>query len=159
MVLTFRSLAFASAAMLFVSGTVLAQETQQHCNPKDLTKSGTFTAHTTSVGFLVSVNWGDGVLTLDNGETHKFHIVGGKLIETGFGETHLKGEVYNLEKLEDFNGTYYGSSSDSALIEGPKGGLIAKNTSNCVYLHADSAAEGVRLSPPAPGGMEIKLTD
>jgi len=153
-------LAFGFTALMFASGTVIAQESQQHCNPKDLTKSGTITASTKSrPGFLVSVHWGDGVLTLNNGETHRFDIVGGKLIETGFGETHLKGEVYNLEKVEDFSGTYYGSSSESALVKGPKGGIIAKNASNCVYIHADSASEGVRLSPPAPGGVEIKLTN
>jgi hypothetical protein len=149
-------LAFAIAALLLASDLAFAAET---CNPKNLTKSGTFTADTKSVGFLVSVNWGDGVLTFDNGETHKFHIIGGKLIETGFGETHLKGEVYNLNRVEDFNGVYYGSSSDSALVEGPKGGVVAKNSANCVYIHAESASEGVRLSPPAPGGVEIKLTD
>lgn len=153
------SLAVAGAMLLSAGGTAFAQESQQHCNPKDLTKSGTFTADTKSVGFLVSVHWGDGVLTLNNGETHNFHIIGGKLIETGFGETHLKGEVYNLEKLEDLNGVYYGSSSESALVDGPKGGVIAKNSANCVYIHADSASEGVRLSPPAPGGVEIKLDD
>ena len=153
---TFTRLAVAGAAILFASSAAIGAEP---CNPKNLTQSGTITAHTTSVGFLVSVHWGDGVLTLNNGETHNFHIVGGKLIETGFGETHLKGEVYNLEKVEDFDGVYYGSASESALIKGPKGGIIAKNSGNCVYIHGDSASEGVRLSPPAPGGIQIKLTD
>ena len=41
------------------------------------------------------------MLTLNNGETHKFRIIGGKLIETGFGETHLKGDVFNLDSVED----------------------------------------------------------
>jgi len=145
-----------AVTMLAASGVAQGAES---CNPKNLTKSGTFTADTKSVGFLVSVHWGDGVVTLNNGEKHTFHIIGGKLIETGFGETHIKGEVYNLEKIEDLNGVYYGSSSESALVEGPKGGIIAKNSSNCVYVHGESAAEGVRLSPPAPGGVEIKLTD
>jgi hypothetical protein len=138
---------------------VAGAQAAEPCNPKNLTKSGTFTVHSESVGFLVSVHWGDGVLTLNDGETHKFHIIGGKLIETGFGETHLKGEVFNLEKVEDFNGIYYGSSSESALVKGPEGGIIAKNSSNCIYLHGKSAVEGVRLSPPAPGGVQIKLLD
>ena len=152
----FTRFAVAGAALLFAS---VAAQAAESCNPKNLTKSGTFTADTKSVGFLVSVHWGDGVVTLNNGEKHNFHIIGGKLIETGFGETHIKGEIYNVEKAEDINGTYYGSSSESALVEGPKGGIIAKNSANCVYIHGDSAAEGVRLSPPAPGGVEIKLTD
>jgi hypothetical protein len=109
------------------------------------------------VGFLASVHWGKGTVTLINGETHQFDIIGGKVLETGFGETHIEGTVYNLEKIEDFEGVYYGSSSSSALVEGPKGGIIAKNSSNCVYVHADSATKGVRLSPPAPGGVQVKL--
>jgi len=156
MISTYVKLAVVGATILFVSGAAQAAEP---CNPKNLTKSGTFTAETKSVGFLVSVHWGDGVVTLDNGEKHNFHIIGGKLIETGFGETHITGEVYNVQKAEDLNGVYYGSSSESALVEGPKGGIIAKNSANCVYIHGESAVEGVRLSPPAPGGVEIKLTD
>ncbi len=111
------------------------------------------------MGFLVSVHWGKGTVTLKNGETHKFDVIGGKLIETGFGETHLKGTAYNLDKIEDLEGVYYGAASESALIKGRKGGITAKNSSNCVYIHAESATEGVRPSPPAPGGIQIKLAD
>ena len=153
---TLTRLAVAGAVLLLASNAALAAES---CNPKNLTQSGTFTADTKSVGFLVSVHWGDGVVTLNNGEKHTFHMIGGKLIETGFGETHIKGEVYNLNKIEDLNGVYYGSSSESALVKGPEGGIIAKNSSNCVYIHGVSAVEGVRLSPPAPGGVQIELTD
>lgn len=108
---------------------------------------------------MASVHWGDGVLTLNNGEAHKFRIIGGKLIETGFGETHLKGTVYSLKDIRYFEGIYYGSPSQSALVKGPKAGITAKNSSNCVYIHGESATQGVRLSAPAPGGVQIKLAD
>lgn len=147
----------AVAAAIALAGA--AAQAAEPCSPKNLVQSGTIEAHTESVGFLVSVHWGDGVLTLNNGEKHKFHLIGGKVIETGIGETHITGEVYNLDKLEDFNGTYYGSASETAVIEGPEGGIIAKNASNCVYIHGKSAVEGIRLSPPAPGGVEVKLLD
>ena len=51
------------------------------------------------------------------------------------------------------------AASETAVVKGLKGGITAKNSSNCVYIHADSATEGVRLSPPAPGGVQIKLAD
>ena len=156
MLLKSLAMSLALSMALMIGSVALAQDTQS-CNPNDLVKSGTFEAHLTTVGFIASARWGDGVLTLNNGETHKFRIIGGKLIETGFGETDLKGDVFNLEKAEDFDGIYYGSSSSSALVKGPEGGVIAKNSSNCVYVHGQSAVEGVRLSPPAPGGVEIKL--
>jgi len=146
-----------AAAILLVTGGAKAKDLKEVCDPKNLVKSGTFELHAASVGFLVSIHWGEGVVTLNNGESHKFHLVGGKVIETGIGESHVTGEVYNLEKLEDFEGTYYGAASESALVVGPKGGITAKNVSNCVYLHGVSSVEGVRLSPPAPGGVEIRL--
>ena len=51
------------------------------------------------------------------------------------------------------------AASETAVVKGPKGGVTANNSSNCLYIHADSATEGVRLSPPAPGGIQIKLAD
>jgi hypothetical protein len=50
-------------------------------------------------------------------------------------------------------------ASETAVVKGLKGGITAKNGSNCVYIHGESATEGVRLSPPAPGGVQIKLAD
>jgi hypothetical protein len=136
-----------------------AAQAAPKCDPAHMVESGTFEASVESVGFLASVHWGKGSVKLKNGEIHKFDVIGGKVIETGLGETHLTGTVYNLDKIEDLAGIYYGASSDSALIKGPKGGVTAKNGANCVYLHGVSASEGVRLSPPAPGGIKIKLAD
>ena len=152
------SLALGAAVVALTVGSGAAQAAPK-CDPTNLVESGTFEASMKSVGFLASVHWGNGTVTPKNGETHKFDIIGGKVIETGFGETHLKGTVYNLDKIEDLEGVYYGAASESALIKGPKGGITAKNSSNCVYIHAESATEGVRLSPPAPGGIQIKLAD
>ncbi len=146
-----------SAAVVALTIAGGAAQAGPKCDPTNLVESGTVEASMEGVGFLASVHWGKGTVTLKNGEMHKFDLIGGKVIETGFGETHLEGTVYNLEKIEDFEGVYYGSSSSSALVEGPKGGIIAKNSSNCVYIHADSATKGVRLSPPAPGGVQIKF--
>jgi hypothetical protein len=153
-----KSLALSAAMVALIVAGGPAQAGPK-CDPNNLVESGTVEASMEGVGFLAGVHWGNGTVTLKNGEAHKFDIIGGKVIETGFGETHLEGTVYNLENIEDFEGVYYGSSSSSALVEGPKGGIIAKNSSNCVYIHADSATKGVRLSPPAPGGVQIKLVD
>ena len=42
-------------------------------------------------------------------------------------------------------------------IKGPEGEVTAKNADNCVYIKAKSSSQGVRLSPPAPGGVKVKL--
>ncbi len=54
---------------------------------------------------------------------------------------------------------YYRTASETAAVKGLKGGITAKNGSNCVYIHGESATQGVRLSPPAPGDVQIKLAD
>ena len=128
------------------------------CDPEVMVKSGTFESHVKTVGFLASVRWGDGILTLVNGEQHKFNVLGVKMLETGASDTHVTGEVYNLEKPQDLEGLYYGSGMDVALIKG-EGEVIGKNTSNCVYIKARSATEGLKLSPPGPGGVEVRLAD
>jgi hypothetical protein len=153
-----KTLALSAAVVALTLGSGGAQAAAK-CDPTNLVESGTFTAHVESVGFIASVHWGKGTVTLKNGEMHKFDIIGGKLIETGFGETHLKGTVYNLDDIKDFAGIYYGAASQSAIVKGSKGGITAKNSANCVYIHGESSTEGVRLSPPAPGGVKIKLAD
>jgi hypothetical protein len=111
-----RILGTALTAVILMTGQAAAAE---KCDPTNLVESGTFESHAKSVGFLVSVHWGKGTVTLKNGETHKFDVIGGKLIETGFGETHLKGTVYNLKDIKDFEGIYYGAASESAIVKGP----------------------------------------
>ena len=89
----------------------------------------------------------------------KAQATGGKVTEMGIGENHLKGTVYNLDKIEDIAGVYHGTATETAVVKGLKGGITAKSSLNCIYIHADSATEVVRLSPPAPGGIKIKLVD
>ena len=138
------------------NGAALADE-HEGCDRENLVQSGTIQAHVTRVGFLVGVRWGDGILTLNNGAQHKFDMLGLKLVETGVAEMDLKGEIYNLKKLEDFESVYYGSSAAATLVKG-KGEAMANN-SKCVFIRARATTAGVQLSAPAPGGVQIKFSD
>ena len=73
-----RILGTALTAVVLMTGQAAAAE---KCDPNNLVESGTFESHATSVGFLVSVHRGKGTVTLKNGETRKFDVIGGKLIE------------------------------------------------------------------------------
>jgi hypothetical protein len=138
------------------NGAALADE-HEGCDRGNLVQSGTIQAHVTRVGFLVAVRWGDGVLTLNNGEKHKYDILGLKLVETGIAEMDLEGEIYNLKNLRDFEGVYYGSSAAATLVKG-KGEAMANNA-KCVFIRARATTAGIQLSAPAPGGVQIKFSN
>lgn len=150
-----RTITVVMAATTF-GGGALADE-HEGCDGKNLVQSGTIQAHVTRIGFMVGVRWGDGILTLNSGEKHKFDILGLKLIESGVANMDLEGEIYNLKKLEDFEGVYFGSSAAATLVKG-KGEAMA-NSSKCVFIRARGTTVGVQMSAPAPGGVQIKFSD
>ena len=97
-------LSVASAIMMF-GVSAFAQETQT-CEERELVQAGTFQAVAKSVGVIVGARWGSGTLTLDSGETYNFSFKGAKLLDFGASETSFTGTVYNLDKIEDFPGTF-----------------------------------------------------
>jgi hypothetical protein len=135
-----------------------APAASQDCPEGDLPVSATIEGRATTVGWIVGVRWGEGTLTLNDGSQHKFTGSGAKLLETGVAEVTFAGNVYNLEKLEDFEGDYAAVSGGLTVIKGLHIGALLKND-KCVYLNVDMESEGVRLSAPAPGGVLIKLED
>jgi hypothetical protein len=151
------------AALIAVALTFATLQTspalaEDHCPKGDLPVAGTVEGRATTVGWIVGARWGEGTLTLNDGSQHKFTGSGVKLLETGVAEITFKGNVYNLEKLEDFEGDYAAVSGGLTIIEGVAGGAMLKND-NCVYMNVDIESEGLRLSAPAPGGVLISLED
>jgi hypothetical protein len=115
--------------------------------------TGTVSGSITSIGFIAGGRWGEGVLTLKNGEQRRFDILGVKLLETGAAKTEFEGEVYNLNNVEDFVGTYTGASAGIAVIAGK--GEAALNNGRCVIVKVRAYRAGVQASAPAPSGVEI----
>jgi hypothetical protein len=67
--------------------------------------NGTIQVATKSIALGVGVTWGDGTLTFE-GKEHAFAVKGLSLTDLGMGDATVKGNVYNLSKLEDFAGKY-----------------------------------------------------
>ena len=108
----------------------------------------------TSIGAGVGVTWGKGTLTLKNGMTYRFSLRGLNLAEAGVTKISATGEVYNLSKLSQFDGTYTGVSA-SATVAGGRGILRIKNESGVVIvLKTASRGLGLKL---ATEGIRIKL--
>lgn len=145
--------AIAAGALLY-AGSAAAKD----CPEGDLPASATVQGHMTTVGFIVGARWGEGTLTLNDGSEHKFTAQGAKLLETGAAKVTFKGTVYNLQKLEDFEGDYGSVSGGLTVIKGLTGGAVLTND-KCVYINVEGESEGVRLSAPAPGGVLVKLED
>ena len=147
------------AATAIVVATLLpASAAEKDCPKGDLPVAGTIKGHMTTVGFIVGVRWGEGTLTLTDGSKHKFTAKGAKLIETGVAEVKFHGNVYNLVKLEDFEGDYAALTGGLTVVKGLDAGAVLSNE-ECVYIKVETESEGLRLSAPAPGGVYITLED
>ncbi len=122
-----------------------------------LTKSGTIVATAKSIGFIAGIRWGGGEVTLNNGQKFRFKFKGLKILDTGVAVTDFVGEVYNLKKIEDFIGVYYGASTNLKIIKGK--GEVVVNNSKCVVVKAKASGMGLQLSAPAPGGIYVQLAE
>ncbi len=123
----------------------------------EATPSAVVSGEVKTVGFIAGLRWGNGVLTLSNGQQRKFSILGGKVLETGVAKNVFTGEVYNLLNVADFEGTYFGASQKISIIKS-KGEAIANNSS-CVVVKIRTVGYGLQLSAPAPGGVEVSFID
>ena len=63
------------------------------------------------------VNWGDGKLKF-RGKEYVFSVKGLSLIDVGFTSVSAKGNVYDLKRVSDFDGTYVASKATFALHGG-----------------------------------------
>jgi hypothetical protein len=148
----------AALALTFATLPVAPAMAEDDCPKGDLPVAGTVEGRVTTVGFIVGARWGEGTLTLNDGSQHKFTGEGAKLLETGAAEVTFKGKVYNLAKLEDFEGDYGAVSGGLTVIKGLDAGAVLSND-NCVYINVETESEGVRLSAPAPGGVFLRFED
>ncbi len=135
------------------SGNVMAAEAC--AGEGGLIKSGTIVASAKSVGFMAGIRWGGGEVTLNNGLKFRFKFKGLKLLDTGVAVTDFVGEVYNLKKIEDFIGVYYGAAASLKILKG-KGEAVVNN-SKCVVVKVKASGTGLQLSAPGPGGVYVQL--
>src|SRR5262245_1859756 len=68
--------------------------------------SGTLTVTATSIAAGIGWSWGSGTLTLLDGVQHQFKVGGLDVVAVGIKQATGVGYVYNLKKIEDFEGQY-----------------------------------------------------
>ncbi|WP_271952228.1 hypothetical protein [Ruegeria faecimaris] len=133
-----------------------AQPSEDSC-PENPIKSGTFVFDGESQAFFVGYRWGQGVLTLTNGQEFEFLARGLKFGEFGAREARITGDVYGLESLEDFIGHYQGTAGGALTIIGRSD--IQLVNSQCVTLVASSKEKGWNFSLEADQGLIIQFSE
>ncbi len=107
------------------------------------------------VGFLVGVSRGDGRLFY-NGRQAELDINGLRVgLTIGASFANMRGEVYNLNRLEDIAGTYVTAQASAVAISGGGQNLVLINEHN-VRLVLWGEQRGLDASLDA-GGMLITL--
>lgn len=131
-----KSVGFVALAAAFVAGLALAGDAKQ--------PSGTVTIDETQFGFIVGGSTGGGTLTV-NGKDYPFKL-GGLSVGANVGVSKISatGEVYDLNKVSDFPGTYTKLDASVAL-GGGVGGLHLKNE-NGVIMRLESRTQGLQLN-------------
>ncbi len=101
-----------------------------------------------SVAVGIGWSWGHGVLTY-MGKAHKFKVEGLSVGEVGMTNAKATGNVYNLKKLEDFDGVY--AAGGAGATAGKGAGAGALTNANGVSLLLTSATKGASLKIAAEG--------
>ena len=132
----------AVAAMLL--GVVYAVGAQ----PQDPYPIGEVTIETKQIAAGVGITWGDGTLKY-RGKEYKFTVRGLDAGAAGITKISAKGDVYNMEKVEDFAGNFVSAQAGVAVIKGPIG-LLMRNAKG-VVINLKATQTGIQLSLGAQG--------
>ena len=108
-----------------------------------------------SIAAGVGVSWGSGTLKY-KGKEYPISVSGLSVGDVGATKLAASGKVYDLKKLEDFNGNYTAVGT-GATVAGGAGALAAKNQ-NGVRVNLVSTTQGVKFALGA-SGIEMKIKE
>ena len=131
-------------AFLLLSGFAAAQDKKP-----DATLSMSEGQVAVGIGF----SWGKGVLTYQ-GKEYPFKVNGLSVVDVGITKATSSGKVYNLKKLEDFNGNYTAASAEGTMAGGA--GVLKMKNQNGVEIELVSTTQGVNLKLSVEG-VKIQL--
>ena len=110
-----------------------------------------FISHSADLG--VGYTWGKGVLIYD-GKQYPFEVSGASAAAVGFSSGNSVGKVYNLQRLEDFPGTYWSLSGETTVGKGVAGHLMENDSG--VRIRLDEIRTGGRLAA-SPSRLTIRF--
>ena len=139
--------------LCFVLMVTFALFTSSAMAASDAKPSGTVSIDSTTVALGVGVQWGGGVLKF-NGKEYAFKVNGLSVLDIGVSGVSATGEVYHLEKVEDFPGTY--SAVEASIVVGGGVGAASMKNQNGVVMKLTSTKKGVQLKL-APEGIKVQM--
>jgi len=140
------------SAMVVVLGMVAALAGLALAAEKKKTPDATLTLSKGQVAVGIGWSWGEGVLAL-KGKNYPFKVEGLSVGDVGITKAEAEGKVYNLKKLEDFNGTYVSAAAEATV--GVGAGASAMKNEKGVVIHLFPKTKGVNLKL---GGEGVKFT-
>ncbi|GAN68102.1 hypothetical protein [Acetobacter orleanensis] len=115
--------------------------------------TGEVSFHTSSADLGVGYTWGHGVLTY-GGRTYPFSVSGASAAAVGYSSGDSVGKVYNLQRIEDFPGTFWALSGEATVGRGVSGELMEND--NGVRIRLDYTRDGARIAA-SPSRLTIRM--
>ena len=106
-----------------------------------------------SVAIVIGYTWGSGTLTYQD-KKHSVAVDGVSVLALGLAQATATGEVFNLGKLEDFNGTYMAASIEGTF--GAGAGATAMRNQNGVVIQLFTTTQGLNVKV-APEGLRLTI--
>jgi hypothetical protein len=114
---------------------------------------GTIELKEGSVAAGIGFSWGSGTLTY-KGKTYKVSVEGLSAGSVGVTEATASGKVFDLKKIEDFDGVYTSAAAGAAAAGGAEA-TVMKNQ-NGVRILLVSTSQGAELTLAAEG-VKLKI--
>jgi hypothetical protein len=106
-----------------------------------------------SVAAGIGFSWGDGTITFE-GHPHAFSVKGLSVGDLGASRLSGLGDVQNLERIEDFAGTYM--AVEASIAAGPGASALTMRNEHGVVITLRSDVQGAQLTL-GPEGLRIAL--
>jgi hypothetical protein len=111
-------------------------------------RSGDITVSGVSLAAGVGYTRGDGVLHL-NGKEYPFAVNGLSVVDFGISHFDGAGDVYNLQRVQDFPGTYVSAGAGATVAGGGEVAVLENQKGVRILFH--STTQGLKLKLSADG--------
>lgn len=126
--------------ILAVASPVFAQDRQ------DRSAEITFSGGSVAAG--VGYTWGDGTLNF-KGKEYPFTVHGLSVVDVGVAHIEGAGDVYNLQRVEDFSGNYVAATAGATVAGGGTVAVLENQKGVRIYFH--STTQGLKLNLSSDG--------
>jgi hypothetical protein len=141
-----------TVASLFVTMSLLLPLSARIAAAKEQ-PSATLEFNGGSAAAGIGVSWGAGVLRF-KGRSYPFKVNGLSVGAVGIAEASASGEVFNLKKLDDFNGNYTAAGAGLTVAGG--GAVAAMKNQNGVTIHVKATTQGAKVVIGA-SGVDVQI--